>query len=350
MRAPRPEAGTFVTPLGRSLAFTRLGFGGGPIGNMHRVLSDADAEATVATAWDLGIRYFDTAPLYGHGLSEIRIGRSLADRPRSDFTVSTKVGRLLEPCAVGEEAGGIYRAAPGLRVRFDYSRAGVLRSFEDSLRRLGLDRVDILYVHDIEPRTHGGAEAYEAHLRALIDGGGWRALDELRASGAVTAIGAGVNQAEACTRLLGLADPDLFLLAGRYTLLEQAPLHDLLPACQARGVGVVVGGPFNSGVLVRSDGAYDYAAAPGDVLARVQRLDRVCARFGVALGAAALHFVGAHPAVVSVIPGGQTVAEVTANVAMADAAIDPAFWAALKDEGLIDPAAPVPRTEAVASC
>jgi D-threo-aldose 1-dehydrogenase len=344
------ERKAFVTPLGRLLAFTRLGFGGGPIGNMHQVLTEADAEATVAAAWDGGVRYFDTAPLYGHGLSETRTGRSLAGRRRDDFVISTKVGRLLEPCAIGEEAGGIYRTAPGLRVRFDYSRDGVLRSFEESLKRLGLDRVDILYVHDIEPRTHRDEAVYETHLRALIDGGGWRALDDLRASGAVTAIGAGVNQAEACTRLLGLADPDLFLLAGRYTLLEQAPLHDLLPACEARGVGVVIGGPFNSGVLVRRDGPYNYHAAPAEVLARVERLERVCRRHGAALGAAALQFVGAHPAVVSVIPGGQTVAEVTANLAMAAEAIDPALWTALKDEGLIDPAAPTPREGAIASC
>jgi D-threo-aldose 1-dehydrogenase len=163
---------SFVTPLGRPLDFTRLGFGGAPLGNMNRVLSEAEAAATVEAAWDAGLRYFDTAPLYGHGLSETRIGRVLKGQARDDFLVSTKVGRMLEPCAPGEEASGIYRGTPALRVRFDYSRDGVLRSFEASLKRLGLDRVDILYVHDIEPRTHGSAEAYEARLTELIDGGG----------------------------------------------------------------------------------------------------------------------------------------------------------------------------------
>lgn len=338
----------FVTPRGRPLAFTRLGFGGAPLGNMHRVLSEAEAAATVGAAWDLGLRYFDTAPLYGHGLSETRIGRALTAKPRDQFLISTKVGRVLEPCAPGEEASGIYKATPALRTRFDYSRDGVLRSFAASLKRLGLDRIDILHVHDLEPRGHG--DAYEARVEALMGQGGWRALDDLRASGAVSAIGLGVNETAACERLLAIADPDLFLLAGRYTLLEQAPLHELFPMCQKRGVGVVVGGPFNSGVLVRRDGAYDYAAAPPEILARVGRLDQVCRRFGVRLASAALRFAGAHPAVVSVIPGGQTAAEVEANAAMLDDAIPDGLWTALREERLIDPAAPTPSTEAMAAC
>jgi D-threo-aldose 1-dehydrogenase len=350
MDEARQARKTFVTPLGRPLAFTRLGFGGAPLGNMRRVLAEPEAEATVEAAWNAGLRYFDTAPLYGHGLSEARIGRVLQGRQRDDYLISTKVGRLLEPCAPGEEASGIYRGTPALRVRFDYSRDGVLRSFESSLKRLGLDRVDILYVHDIELRTHGSPAAYDARLVELIDGGGWRALEELRASGAVTAIGAGVNQAEACERLLGLADPDLFLLAGRYTLLEQAPLHALFPACEKRGVGIVGGGPFNSGILVRRGGSFDYAAAPAEILARVERLDQVCRRFGARLATAALQFAGAHPAVVSVIPGGQSANEVSANVAMLDEPIDPALWTALKDAGLLDPAAPTPREGLVAAC
>lgn len=335
----------FVTPQGRTLGFTRLGFGGAPLGNMHRALSEVEAEATVRSAWEAGLRYFDTAPLYGHGLSEQRIGRALASEARAEFLVSTKVGRVLEPCEPGDEAAGIYRATPPLKVRFDYTRDGVLRSFEASLRRLGLDRVDVLYVHDLEPRTHGSAEAYEARWRELTGGGGWRALAELRSAGVVAALGLGVNESAPCERVLAELDPDLFLLAGRYTLLEQAPLHGLLPACARRGVGVVVGGPFNSGVLARADGTFNYALAPPEVLARVERLRAVCARFAVDLPAAALQFAAAHPAVVSVIPGGQTPQEVMANAAMMDAPIPPELWAALKDVGLIDAVAPTPAME-----
>jgi D-threo-aldose 1-dehydrogenase len=338
----------FVTPHGRPLAFTRLGFGGAPLGNMHRPISEVESAATVRAAWDAGLRYYDTAPLYGHGLSETRIGRALAAEPRADFLVSTKVGRLLEPCAPGDEAAGIYRDTPPLRVRFDYSHDGVLRSFEASLARLELDRIDILYVHDLEPRTHGSADAYEARWRELTDGGGWRAMDELRRSGAVAAIGLGVNEAAPCERMLAELDPDLFLLAGRYTLLEQAPLHGLLPACERRGVGVVIGGPFNSGVLARAGGTFNYAAAPADVLVRVERLRSVSDRFGVSLPAAALQFVTAHPAVVSVIPGGQTPQEAAANAAMMGAAIPAELWTALREEGLIVPAAPTPARETAA--
>jgi D-threo-aldose 1-dehydrogenase len=339
----------FKTGRGRELAFTRLGFGGAPLGNMHRALAEADAEAAVIAAWDAGVRYFDTAPLYGHGLSETRIGRALKDRPRDQYLLSTKIGRRLEACAPGDEQSGIYAATPPLRVAFDYTRDGVLRSWDSSLARLGLGRVDILYVHDLEVRTHGSREAYEARWRELTDGGGWRALDELRAAGDVAAIGLGVNETAACERLLAALDPDLFLLAGRYTLLEQAPLHGLLPACERRGVGIVIGGPFNSGVLVRPDGHFDYAVAPPDVLARVRALDAICRRFDTPLAAAALQFAAAHPAVVSVIPGGQSAPEVSANAELMAAALPAALWAALKDEGLLDGDAPVPAAPADAA-
>ena len=336
---------TFPTPHGRPLAFSRLGFGGAPLGNMHRALTEDEAEATVGAAWDAGLRHYDTAPLYGHGLSETRIGRALAGETRDGFVLSTKVGRVLEPCAAGEEGAGIYKATPSLRVRFDYTRDGVLRSFEASLTRLGLERIDILYVHDVEPGAHGSAEAYEARWRELTDGGGWRTLDELRRASTVGALGLGVNDATPCERALAELDPDLFLLAGRYTLLEQAPLQGLLPACKRRGVGVVVGGPFNSGVLARTDGTFNYGAAPTDVLARVERLRAACAAFGVALPAVALQFVAAHPAVVSVIPGGQTPGEVSANAAMMDDVIPAGLWATLKGERLIEPEAPTPVLE-----
>ena len=340
----------FTTPLGRSLDFTRLGFGGAPLGNYPRALSEAEAEATLAAAWDGGLRYFDTAPLYGHGLSEARFGRLLKPKPRDQFLISTKVGRLLEPCAPGEEDAGLFLNPLPFRVRYDYRRDAVLRSFEESLARLGLDRVDILFVHDVEPGAHGSVAAYDARWSELTDGGGWRALRDLRDAGVVAAIGMGVNEVAPCERMLAELDPDLFLLAGRYTLLEQGPLHTLLPACERRGVGLVIGGPFNSGVLVRAGGDYNYAAAPSDVVARVQALRTVCEQFGAPLPTVALQFAAAHPVVASVIPGGQAPGEVSANIAMMGVELPSQLWSALKDEGLIDPAAPTPGAEAVAAC
>jgi D-threo-aldose 1-dehydrogenase len=340
----------FAAPRGRSLAFTRLGFGGAPLGNMHRVVGEDEADATLAAAWDAGLRYFDTAPLYGHGLSETRMGRVLAGRPRDEFLISTKVGRVLEPCVPGEQASGIFRETPPLKVRFDYTADGVRRSLDASLERLGLDRVDIALVHDLEFGAHGSAEAYEAHWSELTRGGGWQALDDLRADGTVGAIGLGSNETAACERLLAELDPDLFLLAGRYTLLEQAPLHGFMPACARRGVGIIIGGPFNSGVLARRDGSYDYAAAPPAIVAKVERLAAACARFNVPLPAAALQFAAAHPAVVSVIPGAQTAGEVAANARLLATPIPATLWSALKDEGLVDAAAPVPAEAETAPC
>jgi D-threo-aldose 1-dehydrogenase len=334
-----------TTKAGRTLTFTVLGFGTAPIGNMRRVMSNAEAEATVASAWDRGGRYFDTAPLYGHGLAERRTGAVLRDKPRDAFLLSTKVGRLLEPCAPGEEASGIYEGVPPLRVRFDYSYDGVMRSYAESLGRLGLARVDIVYVHDIDAMTHGSREAAEARTRELIDQGGWRALDELRAAGDVAAIGAGVNEWEPCMRLLELADPDIFLLAGRYTLLEQDALISLLPACAAKGVGVVIGGPFNSGLLAtgaRPGAMYNYAPAPREVLERTDLIEAVCATHGVRLAQAALQFPLGHPAVVCVIPGGQTPAEVVDNADLLRAPIPDTLWRDLKRAGLMSLDAPMP--------
>jgi D-threo-aldose 1-dehydrogenase len=341
-----PPPRTLTTRAGRALTFSAFGFGAAPIGNMNRVLSEAEAEATVRAAWTAGLRYFDTAPLYGHGLSEQRVGAVLKGEPRDVFLLSTKVGRLLEPCAPGEEDSGIYQGVPPVKVAYDYSYDGVMRSHEASLRRLGLDRVDILYVHDIDAMTHGSRGGAEARTRELIDQGGWRALDELRAAGDVAAIGAGVNEWEPCARLLELADPDIFLLAGRYTLLEQEALETLLPACAARGVGVVVGGPFNSGVLATGPvpGAiYNYAPAPEAILRRTAEIEAVCARHGARLAQAALAFPLGHPSVVSVIPGGQTPDQVGQNLALLNAPIPDRLWADLKAAGLMRPDAPAPE-------
>lgn len=338
---------TLTTQAGRTLAFSALGFGAAPLGNMNRVLSEAEARATVRQAWTLGLRYFDTAPLYGHGLSEHRVGGALRDEARDSFLLSTKVGRLLESCAPGEEDSGIYLGVPPFRIAYDYSYDGVMRSHEASLARLRLDRVDILYVHDIDAMTHGSAEAAEARTRELIDQGGWRALDELRAAGDVAAIGAGVNEWEPCARLIELADPDIFLLAGRYTLLEQEALATLLPTCIARGIGVVVGGPYNSGILATGPLAgaiYNYAPAPEPILRLTGAIEAVCARHGTPLAQAALQFPLGHPAVVSVIPGGQTPDQVVQNLALLNAPIPDTLWRDLKAAGLMSLDAPTPET------
>ena len=330
---------------GGHLSVSALGFGAAPIGNMNRALTDAEAEATVQAAWSAGVRYFDTAPLYGHGLSERRVGEALRGRPRDSFALSSKVGRLLEPCPPGEQDAGIYVDAPPMRARFDYSYDGVMRSVEGSLSRLGMDRIDILYVHDVDAHTHGSEAAADARLRELMDLGGWRALEGLRSSGAVGAIGAGVNACRPCERLLEIADPDVFLLAGRFSLLDRSAAARLLPACERRGVGVVIGGPYNSGVLATGavPGArYDYAPASEPVLAKVRVLEALCASHGVRLADAALQFPLRHPAVISVIPGGQTAAEVDRNAAGFAAPIPPQLWSDLDEEGGLAEAAPQP--------
>lgn len=331
----------FTTRAGKVLRFSALGFGGAPLGNMFRRLQEDECDETVRAAWNCGMRYFDTAPLYGHGLSEIRLGRVLAEHDRNDYLLSTKVGRVLDPCAPGEENSGIYRDTPQCRVRFDYSYDGVMRSFEESLARLGVDRVDILYVHDVDARNHGGRTAANDRIDELLDCGGWRALSALRDGGAVVAIGAGVNEWEPCARLLEVADPDLFLLAGRYTLLEQDPVDTLFPLCAARGAGIVVGGPFNSGVLAGKS-SYDYSNVTASVAARVEALAAVCRDHDVMLPQAALQFPFAHSLVACVIPGTQSVAETEQNVALLKRPVPLALWDDLKQRGLLQHNAPTP--------
>jgi D-threo-aldose 1-dehydrogenase len=318
-----------------SLSISELGFGGVPLGNMNHVLTDAEAHETVEAAWGAGLRYYDTAPYYGHGLSESRIGAVLSQKPRDEFVISTKVGRLLEPCAPGEENSGIYLNTPQLRVRFDYSYDGVMRSYAESLKRLCLDRVDILYVHDIGNLTHG--EAAAAHYRDLMNGG-WRALDELRSGGAVRAIGLGVNENAICLDVLADADPNIFLLAGRYTLLDQSAAERLLPECVKRGVGIVLGGPYNSGILATGpipNAQYDYEAATPAILAKASELQSICAAHGVSLAEAALHYPLRHPAILSVIPGSQTVEQVALNIATYEKVVPEALWLELLAQGTV---------------
>jgi D-threo-aldose 1-dehydrogenase len=329
--------------LGRSaLRVSQLGFGGAPLGNLFSELAEADAARAVATAFASGVRFFDTAPLYGHGLSERRIGRALCRYRRDDFVLATKVGRLLRPDPAAD--GGLYRNIPPFAAIYDYSYDGVLRSIEDSLQRLGLARIDIVHIHDVDVWTHKSRAATDQRFAEAM-AGGYRALLRLREEKTIGAIGVGVNEWQACQRFAGEGDFDCFLLAGRYTLLEQAALDSFLPLCLARDIAVIIGGPFNTGILATGaiEGAtYNYQPAPPEVMARVRRIAAVCQSHGVALASAALQFPLHHPAVASVIPGARSAAEITANVASFEASIPPALWAELKHEGLLRSDVPTP--------
>ncbi len=329
----------------RPVTLTRMGFGGAPLGNLYRKVAEEDAQAALQAAYDGGLRYFDTAPQYGLGISERRFGEALRRFGRDGVTLSTKVGRLLEDCAPDEVTPAAFVDVPQKRIVYDYTYDGVMRSHEASLERLGVDAVDILLVHDVDVFTHGSREASDAKVRELFDGGGYRALEDLRAAGRVKAIGAGVNEWQVCETLLGLGDFDCFLLAGRYTLLEQEALESFLPLCVKRDVGIILGGPYNSGILATGAVAgarYNYEPAPPDILERVRRIEDICTAHGVRLIEAALQFVMGHPAVRTVIPGAVSAAEVEANLALFSRHIPEAMWNDLKSAGLVRPDAPTP--------
>jgi D-threo-aldose 1-dehydrogenase len=324
--------------LGRTgLTVTRVGLGTAPLGGLYEPVDDEAAEGTIERAWQLGIRFFDTAPLYGHGLSERRLGRALAGRPRAEFVLATKVGRLLRADAPPDESqlsGGLerWKDVPPVNPVFDFSYDGVLRSIEESLERLGLDRVDVLYIHD--PDEH-----YEQALASA-----YPALDRLRSEGTIGAVGAGMNQSEMLVRFAREADFDCFLLAGRYTLLDQSALAELLPLCVERGIAIVLGGVYNSGILAdpRPGGFFDYSFAPCELVERAQRLRAVCARHRVPLKAAAIQFPLAHPAVTSLLVGPRSVAELEDNLALLRVDIPAALWDDLRAEGLLPQEAPTP--------
>jgi D-threo-aldose 1-dehydrogenase len=326
------------------LRITRLGFGGASIGGLYREVREADAEATVRHAWDLGIRYFDVAPLYGYGAAERRIGAVLRDLPRDEFVLSTKVGRLvveagavqpgadLDRQAFGGREDAFYAGTAGRRIVFDYSAEGVRRSLGESLERLGLDRIDLALVHDPD-----------RHWRAAITG----AIPELlrlRDAGVVRAVGVGMNQAPMLARFVREADIDAVLVAGRYTLLDQGALAELLPACEARGVAVLVAGVMNSGVLAapHADARFDYLPAPGAVVERARSIAAACDRHDVLLRAAAMQLPLAHPAVTGLITGVRTAAHLDEYPELLRMPIPPSLWDELRVEGLLDPAAPVP--------
>src|SRR5271165_1789467 len=287
------RARKFVTHRGVELQFTELGFGGAPLGNLYRPMTEKEGRVMLEAVWAAGCRYFDTAPLYGLGLSETRLNGFLRPKPRDSYLISTKVGRLLDLCEPNERTGkGKFFETPSRRERFDYSYDGVMRSLELSLERLGLDQIDIVYGHDVDVTTHGSKEASDARIREFMSGG-YRALDELQASGAIKAIGAGINDWEVAETLARAGDFDIFLLAGRYTLLEQEALSSFLPLCSQKGIGVVIGGPYNSGILAtgaRPGAHYNYATPPKEIFDRVRRIEFVCKGHGVKLAEAAIRF------------------------------------------------------------
>lgn len=325
--------------------FTELGFGSAPLGNLYKAVSDAQAQDVLEAAWKSGCRYYDTAPLYGLGLAETRLNSFLRSKKRDEYAVTTKAGRLLKVCKPEERAGiGKFFETPSRREVFDYSYDGVMRSFEASLERLGLDSVEILLAHDLCIFTHGSKAASDARIEEFMRSG-YYAMLSLRDQGVIKAFGAGVNEWQVCQVLAERGDFDLFLLAGRYTLLEQDSLQSFLPLCQKRGIGIILGGPYNSGILASGPTAgayYNYSAAPAGVIERVTRIHGVCARHGVAMISAALQFPLFHPSVVSVIPGGQSVAEVIQNREILNARIPAGLWHDLKLEGLIREDAPTP--------
>jgi len=332
--------------LGKSgVELTTMGFGGAPLGELFTRVSDIEAEATLQAAWEAGIRYFDTAPWYGRGQSEHRFGRFLYHRNRPDFVLSTKVGRVLKaPLQPQRFETGFWTGGLHFDHVFDYSYDGIMRAYEDCLQRLGMNRIDLLIIHDLDFWHHGVEAKVQAYLGQLATSG-WRALDELRAAGLVKGIGAGINELGMIPRFLDLVDLDFFLVALRYTLMEHDALDEELPYCQRRDVGIVIGGVFSSGIMATGPvpGAkYNYADASPEVTLKVRRIEAVGARHGVALPAAALQFPLAHPSVTSVIPGGFAPAHVEANMAHMRAEIPTDFWAELRHEGLIRADAPVP--------
>ncbi|MCC2669314.1 MAG: aldo/keto reductase [Armatimonadetes bacterium] len=333
--------------LGRTdLRVTRLGLGTGTLGNLREIVSEAQSDATIETAWDAGLRFYDTAPFYGTTRSEHRLGRVLQTKPRDEYVLTTKIGRvyhrperpeLYEPCGW---AGGL-----PFNCRADYTREGVLRSYEDSMMRLGVPRVDGLLIHDLDFLFHKTEEAVVGYLDQLEHQGGFAALQELRDRGEIRAIGAGINQLGMIPRFLERFDMDFFLVAMPYTLLSQEALEHELPLCEERGCGIVIGAPFASGILARgpvSGATYAYSPAAAEIMEKTRRIRAVCERHDVPMGAAALQFPLAHPAVAAIIPGPNSPEQARQNLEWLQAEIPSGLWAELKAEGLLQADAPTP--------
>ncbi|MBN8992188.1 MAG: aldo/keto reductase [Rhizobiales bacterium] len=330
-----------------NLEVTELGLGGAPMGGFRARISDAEATALIDTAYEGGVRYFDTSPFYGYGRSELRMGAALREKPREEYVLSTKVGRVMHAMGPGEKPPADFRdhGLPGFAPKFDYTYDGVMRSLEHSHLRLGLARIDIALIHDVDFWTIKDRAILDQRFKTVMDSG-FRALDELRKAGIVGAIGVGINEADTSLRFIQAGDFDCMLLAGRYTLLEQGGLEAFLPECVKRNVSVILGGPYNSGILtggVKPGATHDYVAAPAHLIEKAQKIEAICQRHGVELGAAAMQFPLFHPAVCSVIPGALSVAEAQQNVARLSAKIPVELWSELKREGLLDPGAPTPN-------
>jgi D-threo-aldose 1-dehydrogenase len=329
--------------IGRTqLRVSVLGFGTAPLGDLYLQLDDRTAIATVERAFELGVNLLDTSPLYGHGLAEHRCGTAIRRMPRDQIVLCTKVGRWMDPLHGAGDRSGFVGGQPH-RAVVDYSYDGTMRSVEQSLLRLGTDRIDLLLIHDVDIWTHGAAAIEDRFREAMA--GAYVALDRLRSAGVVSGIGVGVNEAEMCVRFAQAGSFDVMLLAGRYSLLEQPALTEFLPLALERGIGVLLGGVFNSGILATgavSGAKYNYRDAPPDILEKVARIERVCAAHGVALPTAALHFALGHRAVASVVLGGQSPQEVERNMAALSTDVPAALWADLKAEHLLDADAPVP--------
>jgi D-threo-aldose 1-dehydrogenase len=329
------------------LEVTELGLGGAPMGGFRATISDAEATMLTDAAYEGGVRYFDTSPFYGYGRSELRMGAALREKPRSEYVLSTKIGRILHAMKPGEGPPADFRdnGLPGFAPVFDYTYDGVMRSLEHSHLRLGLARIDIALIHDVDFWTIKDRAVLAERFKTVMDSG-FKALDELRKAGIIGAIGVGINEADTSLRFIQAGNFDCMLLAGRYTLLEQGGLEAFLPECVKRNVSVILGGPYNSGILtggVKPGATHDYVAAPAQLIEKAQRIEAVCQRHGVELGAAAMQFPLFHPAVCSVIPGALSVSEVKQNVSRMSAKIPSDLWSELKREKLLDSSAPTPN-------
>jgi D-threo-aldose 1-dehydrogenase len=329
------------------LEVTTLGLGGAPMGGFRASITDAEAVGLTDLAYELGVRYFDTSPFYGYGRSELRMGAGLREKPRDDYVLSTKIGRIMHAMKPGEKPPADFRenGLPGFAPVFDYTYDGVMRSLEHSYFRLGISRIDIALVHDVDFWTIKDRAILDQRFRTVMDSG-FKALDELRRAGVIGAIGVGINESDTSLRFIQAGDFDCMLLAGRYTLLEQGGLEAFLPECVKRGVSVILGGPYNSGILtggVKADTTHDYVQAPANLIEKARRIEAVCQRHGVELGAAAMQFPLFHPALCAVIPGALAASEVKQNVERLSAKIPTELWSELKREKLLDPAAPTPN-------
>lgn len=331
--------------LGRTgLQLSPVGIGGVPLGEIYQRIEEPRARETLDAAWGAGIRYYDTSPWYGRGLSELRFGAMLRQRPRSEFVLSTKVGRTFHrPNDPATFKGAFWKGGLPFEHRFDYTYDGIMRSYEQSMMRLGLNTIDLLLIHDLDVAEIGSQDLVDQHFIDL-ERSGWRALDTLRHYGEISGIGAGINIMGTIPEFLRRFDLDFFLVAMPYTLLDQAPLDEEFPLCQERGVGVVIGSPFASGILATGADAanpqYNYIPATEAILHRVRGIERLCSDFGVPLKAAAYQFPLRHPIVASVVSGADSPRQARENAGLADIAIPDAFWSALRDSRLVHPASP----------